>query len=336
MNHATNIKNLLEYSQGYAKSQGVNEFFYSDNNRETGIIEFNVLQLDGNAQNITPSKVAAYNSGFAVRHALLVNNAVVNAEIPLNRYGFFERLHDELLPNTKIELNIQIESDENLVWRTGGNDCRVVITKLQLIIPRITFNADGLKLYSEKYFVDKEWSYLREMIEISSETQQASGNFRISTGINKPRHVFVFIINTASNDVQTANQYLYNTFSPSDQNLTECHLVVGNGRDYPEVHYTPNSEPTRVYRDVMKYVHANSEYAHDTLLTRSNFNSIYSFVYFDLTKQPTDIRDGMSKLVFHYKLSGATAAAYKIYGLVLYEQDVEMRKISNKLVLRSM
>ena len=26
-NHATNIKNLLEYSQGYAKSQCTNEFF---------------------------------------------------------------------------------------------------------------------------------------------------------------------------------------------------------------------------------------------------------------------------------------------------------------------
>ena len=174
------------------------------------------------------------------------------------------------------------------------------------------------------------------MIEISGETQQASGSFRISTGINKPRHVFVFIINTADMDTQEANQYLYNTFTPSDQTLTECHLVLGNGRDYPEVHYTPVAEPSRVYRDVMKYVHANSEYAHDTLLTRSSFSSIHSFVYFDLTNQPTDIRDGTTKLVFHYKLSGATAAAYKIYGLVLHEQDVELRKTSGKLMLRSM
>ena len=32
-NQATNIKNLLEYSQGYVKSQGTNEFFYLDINR---------------------------------------------------------------------------------------------------------------------------------------------------------------------------------------------------------------------------------------------------------------------------------------------------------------
>ena len=32
-NQATNIKNLLEYSQGYVKSQGTNQFFYLDKNR---------------------------------------------------------------------------------------------------------------------------------------------------------------------------------------------------------------------------------------------------------------------------------------------------------------
>ena len=60
------------------------------------------------------------------------------------------------------------------------------------------------------------------------------------------------------------------------------------------------------------------------------------FIYFDLTKQQTDIRDGMTKLTFKYTLSGATATAYSVYALVLYEQDVEMKEIDKKLVLRSM
>ena len=328
VNHATNIKNLLEYSNGYVKSLGTNEFFYLDTTRNTVLTEFTAAD--------NTARVAGYNSGFAVRHTLLVDNAEVNAEIPLNRYGFFERLHDELLLNTKIELKITLESDANLVWRTGGTDCRVIITKLQLIVPRITFNANGLKIYTGNYFKNKKWSYLREQIYSDDSTQQASGNYRITTGINKPRHVFVFIINEDNDNSQTANKFLYDTFSPADQQLTECRLVVGNGRDYPEVPYTPVDEPSRVFRDVMKYIHANSEYAHDTLLTRSNFNSIFSFVYFDLTKQSTDIKDGTTKLTFHYKLSGAANAQYKIHPLVLYEQDVELIKTSGKLVLRSM
>ena len=34
VNQATNIKNLLEYSQGYSKSQGTNELFYIDTKSE--------------------------------------------------------------------------------------------------------------------------------------------------------------------------------------------------------------------------------------------------------------------------------------------------------------
>ena len=320
-NQAVNIKNLLEYSQGYSKSQGTNEFFYIDTNRNA---EERVAQ------------VATYNSGFAARKLLLNAGATANAEIPLNRYGFFESLHGELLPNSKIELKIELETDANLVWQ-AEDDCRVILSKFQLIVPRIVFNADGKSLYMSKYLDTRKWTYLRESVEKYDSTQQQTGNFRISTAINKPRHVFVYIINDANDESQTANKFLYNTFSVvNNRALNSCYLEVGNGKEYPEVHYRPSNEPTRVFRDVLKYVHANSDYAGDTLINRSNFGSIFPFIYFDLTKQPTDIKDGMTKLTFKYTLSAGTNAPYSVYALVLSEQDVEMRKTDGKLVLRSM
>ena len=62
-------------------------------------------------------------------------SSTVNCEIPLNRYSFFETLNDKLLPSSKIELNIKIESDNNLIWRQGNDVCRIIITKLQLFVP---------------------------------------------------------------------------------------------------------------------------------------------------------------------------------------------------------
>ena len=312
-NQATNIKNLLEYSQGYSKSQGTNEFFYIDTKR--------------NAEERAAQ--ANYNSGFAARKLLLDAGATVNAEIPLNRYGFFESLHGELLPNSRIELKIDLESDANLVWQ-ATDDCRVVLSKFQLIVPRIVFNADGKSLYISEYLNTRKWTYLRELVERGDSTQQKTGSFRISTAINKPRHVFVYIINDVNDASQTANKFLYNTFNVvNDKTLNSCFLEVGNGKEYPEVHYRPSD-------DVLKYVHANSDHAGDTLINRSNFGSIFPFIYFDLTKQPTDIKDGMTKLTFKYTLSGATNATYSVYALVLSEQDVEMRKTDGKLVLISM
>ena len=123
-------------------------------------------------------------------------------------------LEDELLPNTSVEINFAIESDGNLIWQAGA-DCRVVITRTQLYVPRITFNSEGQSSYMSQYLKTHKWTYLRENIERSNSSRPRGGNFRISTGISKPRHVFVFIINDAHIHAQTANPFFYNAFSVS-------------------------------------------------------------------------------------------------------------------------
>ena len=317
-NQAVNIKNLLEYSQEYAQSTATNELFYLDTERHA---------KERPAQ-------ANYNKGFAARKALLGLSADVTTEITLNRYSFFEALRDELLPSTKLEINLQIESDNNLIWQAGAA-CRVMIMRMQLVVPRITFNSEGQSLYIDQFMKPHKWTYLRENIERSNSTRLRSGIFTISTGIERPRHVFVFIINDANIGAQTTNPFLYNTFNvANDRALSSAHLVVANGNEYPDVHYNPSTDMTRVYRDVLKYVHGNNEYGQGTLLNTSNFKSLFGFLYFDLTKQKTDIRDGTTKLVFHYELSGATNANYSIYALTLYEQNAELVQQDGKLLVR--
>ena len=330
-NHAVNIKNLLEYSPSYADKTASNEFFYLDTSRNAEEREFEV-----SGTNQLAKRRAAYNKGFALRKALLGTSSTVNTEIPLNRYSFFEMLEDELLPNTRVEMNFEIESDGNLIWQAGA-DCRVVITRMQLYVPRITFNSQGQSAYMSEYLKPHKWTYLRENIERSNSSQQRAGHFRISSGLPKPRHVFVFIINDANIDAQTVNPFLYNTFSVSTnpQTLSSCHLEVGNGNEYPEIHYTPSTDMTRVFRDVLKYVHKYNEYGEGSLLNISNFKTLFPLLYFDLTKQKMDIKDGTTKLTFKYELSGTTATAYSIYALTLYEQDVELIQKDGKVILRS-
>ena len=318
-NHAVNIKNLLEYSPSYAKSIGTNEFFHLDTSRSAE---------ERSAQ-------ATYNKGFAERKLLLGTSSVVTRELPLNRYSYFEALEKNLFPSGRVEMNFELESDANLIWQ-AADDCRVVMTKLELIVPRITFNSEGQSLYMSKFLKPYKWSYLSENIERSNSTTQRAGHFKISSGISKPRHVFVFIINDAAIDSQTSNPFLYNTFSVSTdpRTLQNCHLEVGNGQEYPEIHYQPSTDLSRVYRDVLKYVHKNSEYSEGSLLNISNFQTLFPFLYFDLTKQKADIRDGTTKLTFRYELSGTTATAYSVYALTLFEQEAELIQQNGKLLFR--
>ena len=351
-NHCVNIKNLHEYNPSYAKSVGTNEFYFPDTSRSADNRKYlkrrvqharNNADDNYEARDMLDNANPNYNKGFAARKILLGIRVEdkVNCEIPLNRYSFFEELQDRLLPNVRIELQIEIDNNKNLIWRTGAADAagttyRLIVTKIQLFVPRMIFNAEGQKLYLENYLKPHKWTYLTETTYTQNMRTQRTGNFRLTNGIPKPRHVFVFFVNNANIDNQLTNPFLYNTFSVSTnpRTLDQCYLEVGNGNEYPHLKYEPNLDPSRVFRDVMKYVNANNDLQGGTLLDISNFKNLYPFIYFDLTKQKTDLRDGNTKLSFHYTLSGDTATDYTIYGIVLSEKDAEIDKESGKLLLR--
>ena len=169
-NHCVNIKNLLEYNPSYAKSIGTNEYYFLDTSRHangTKYARLNVRNAAGDGQaSAVDGDNANYNKGFAARKVLLGASIKVNCEIPLNRYSFFEELQDRLLPNVRIEIQIEMENDKNLIWRgdaqadAAGTTYRLIITRLQLFVPRMTFNAEGQKLYLENYLKPHKWTYL--------------------------------------------------------------------------------------------------------------------------------------------------------------------------------
>ena len=225
-NHSVNIKNLLEYNKSYADSVATNEFYFLDTSTSPNKNKFLFRHLvNDSRRNAADGPVEAglsidntsktYNKGFSQRKALLGTPSIVRCEIPLNRYSFFEALENKLLPNTKIEINFEIEKDVNLLWRTGGNQCRVVITCLQLFVPRLVFNSEGNKIYVSEYLKPYKWVYLNEVVQPNIAGNQRVGNFRITNGISRPRQAFVFIINSTNIESQTANPFLYNTFSVS-------------------------------------------------------------------------------------------------------------------------
>ena len=345
VNHYVNIKNLLEYSPTYANSIASNEFYFLDTSGSPVEVKYKTRNVEhgrNDANNAYEVRAFVdgvdenYNKGFTARKTLLGVSATVNCEIPLNRYSFFEALENKLLPNMRIELNIEIDNDDNLIWQNGAA-CRIIITRLQLFVPRLMFNAEGQKLYMENYLKPSKWTYLNEVVEVSNNTRQASGLFKITTGVSKPRHVFIFFIDSANIDSQTENPFLYDTFSVSTnpRTLNRCYLEVGKGNEYLGLHYKPNGDVSRVCRDVLSYVYANNDFQGRTLLTRDNFEDLFSFVYFDLTKQKMDIKDGVTQLAFHYELSGATATDYSMYALILPEKDAEINQETGKLLLRA-
>ena len=75
----------------------------------------NVANDGWTPRNFIENEDTTFNEGFTKRKSILKNLIIVNCEIPLNRYSFFKVLKDKMLPNSKFELNIVLESDNNLI-----------------------------------------------------------------------------------------------------------------------------------------------------------------------------------------------------------------------------
>ena len=74
------------------------------------------------------------------------------------------------------------------------------------MVSKTDFNGRGMKLYLENYLKPKSWVYLRERQEII-QTAAVNSFFRISTGIRRPRHVFLWVNPTAVYGNQEQNIY---------------------------------------------------------------------------------------------------------------------------------
>ena len=219
-NESSNALALLKYTKSYADSVGKDQFFYVDTS--TGTTEGRPAQ-------------DLYNEGFAKRKILTDAANVNKISIPLNLYSYFAAFKNQLHPNIKTKIIINLENDNNIIFRKGAApDSKVIVTKLRLWCPKIIFNGLGMKEYTEKYLKPKKWTYSKEHHEIT-QTTAVNSYFRISTGIRRPRHVLLWVVPTASYNSQQHNIFTFDTFSIGANNryFTKAQFEVNNSIYYP-------------------------------------------------------------------------------------------------------
>ena len=309
----TFAKNLLEYSDDYARSVAKNSLWY--------------LDADGTSD-------AATNSGFESRRLLTSDLKLVNVNIPLNRYSFFEELEGRMLPPMQLNFEIDLNTDVEVLYG-AVNTLRLRIDRFYLWVPRLEPKDALMTKFISDFQKPSKWKYLREMYQHSDVTRN-SGDFRISASIDKVRHVFVYLQRLKNNNMR-ANPYIYDTFNITGANpavtwLSTCRLEYGNGVFYPELDYDQESK-SRIFSDLMNYSWKKNDYNTGTQLNISNWDSIYPLLYFDLSYQTEQVSRDPKQLVLRYRINQASTADFQLHAIVLYEQDVVIDKVGDQLVI---
>ena len=320
-NESANVLSMLKYTKSYADMVGKDQFFFVDSN--TGAAQPN------------RAAVATYNEGFAKRKILTDAASTPNISIPLNLYSYFAAFKNNLHPNLKINIKLTLENDDNIIFRhADAPDSKVILTKLRLWVPKIIFNEDGLKAYLAEYLKPKTWIYHKEHQEIK-QSNATNDAFRISAGIRRPRHVFIWAVPTADYNNQEENIFTFGLNKVGgDQGYARAQLEINNSMFYPQLEFS-STEESRLYRTLMSYSAAYNDVLSGPVIDRTNFKNLFGVLYFDLRNQSEDIKDSVVALTFRYQLTGNPAGNYTLNALVLHEKEIELYTASGKLLIKA-
>ena len=319
-NESANVLSMLKYTKSYADTVGKDQFFFVDSS--TGTAEPDPAQ-------------ALYNEGFANRKTLTNARAVNNISIPLNLYSYFAAFKNNLHPNIKTNILLTLENDNNIIFRhANAPPSKVIITKLRLWIPKIIFNDASLAAYLGDYQKPKTWTYQKEHHEIK-QSGAINDAFRISSGIRRPRHVFIWAVPTLSYDNQAANIFTFGLNQVGgNRSFARAQMEINNSIYYPQLELS-SAEESRLYRELMSYSAAYNDVLSGPIIDRTNFRNLFGILYFDLRNQSDDIKDSVVSLNFRYQLTGNPAGNYTLNALVLHEKEIELYTASGKLLIKA-
>ena len=112
-----------------------------------------------------------------------------------------------ILPPSQFQISPKLTDDATLIYRNNGVDAgKVVVIKLVLWIPRMVFNSDGLNFVQNNHTKTK-WVYLREMVQVSQDSEQREAAFNITSGVKQPKHTFVYLQRTVRSSNQEHNPH---------------------------------------------------------------------------------------------------------------------------------
>ena len=320
-----NLKNLLEYSNGYGKSMGTDSFWYLD----------------------TEDSTANTNLGFEKRRILTQarqNNGnggakSINETIPLNRYSFFEKLGKNMLPPMQLTFELTLNNDNELIHMANGTDPgRVVVTQLCLWLPILVPKNIKYSKFLEDFLKPAKWTYMQDMHVQSANTRAITNEFQISPAIDNVRHVFFYLqrSNGPNNDESERTPYIFDTFklnsADNNSSLASCRLKYGSSESYPQLEYDADSK-VRIFKDLMSYAFRKNDYNTETQLNMHNFTSIYGLVYFNLTYQKETATQDPKQLILYYKLNAEPTANVVAHAIVFYENEVIVNKVGNELMM---
>ena len=323
INHCVNALNMLQFSGSYVNGPGTQSFTYP-----------RISSVD---------KPKAGDDEFKKKAIFTNGGKIVQSNILLNRYPFFESFKERLCPLGKMEIVLNIEKDDVLMWiapdaATPANKGRVIITKLILWVPKLELTDLGKKNYYNKIINPEKWIFNKISYAYQENTNSTQGIFNITNAITKPRYVIMWVLRSVKFSGVTEQNY--NPFSYNNYNLggddgnvtcTSAQLIAGNNNYYPIQPLNPNNQLSVMYKKAIDFA-SNGNLLTGTFMTMDQYKNYYPLFIFDLTKQEN--LEAELKLQFNYTLSGPIVGEqYSWRAMIISKGEISVDNIQGRATI---
>ena len=144
INYAMVNKNLMELSNEYINTAGKRSFIYPD---LVDTLDVNKYETDATTKAVE-SDNPTYNASYHKRMNL--TRGTLDVIIPLNGMEFFASMENVLIPPTKVEITVDIETDDILLYKDSGvAKGKITIKDIFLCYEKLTLSTANQLLYTK-------------------------------------------------------------------------------------------------------------------------------------------------------------------------------------------
>ena len=286
---ATTMLGVLKYPDDFGKSQGLNQLWLKDENNGSAVFDEN----DAN-----------YNNVFFERHKYIIGlpqpKGTFSFKIPLKHFLGFCEDYKKILYGMQQRLTLTRTTDDNAIFRTGGNRGKVVLEKIRWFMPHV-IPSDAYRLQLDKVIEKKEkipvgYRMLQcDTTQVPTNQKTFTWRLGVKSSPDIPRFIIVGFQSNKNNN-QTTNPAIFDLLF-----LRNIYVTL-NAKRYPDTDYENDftaNQYSRIYGDTAlfrKKFFNMDELVSNCGINPIEFKKLYPLHVFDVTKQSEKLKTSVSDI----------------------------------------
>ena len=284
--HATTMLGMLEYTDDFSKSQGLNQLWAKDTGTGEAVVD---------------------NKGFGSRHNYIIglvdraaNKGNFSFKIPLKHFLGFCEDYTKVLYGMQQRLTLTLANNNNVIFRAGAvAEGKINLQRIRWFMPHV-IPSDAQRLSLDKIIMGKAKIPVGyRMLQCDSAQVPQALSFTWRLGVKSSPDIPRFIIvgfQTNKNNDQTTNPAIFDHL-----NLRNIYVTF-NAQRYPDTDYDisfTTNHYSRIYGDTAlfrKKFYNMDELVSNPNITPVDYKKLFPLFLFDVSKQSEKLKTSVSDI----------------------------------------